>query len=902
MSENNGTLKATLSAGKQLNIALSNGSFNGTYDHSELYNRDAENQHPISAITDLQYILNNKQEKGNYLTEETDPTVPEWAKAKTKPTYTADEIGAVSNDKLQDAIDNALEQAKSSGEFDGHSPDITANKTEKTTTISVDGKAIAEINDGTVGKDGTSVTITSISESTEDGGENVVTFDDGKNLVIKNGNKGSAGTDGIDGYSPVKGKDYWTDADKTEIVEETKSSIDLSSYAKESDIPTKVSELENDSGYGTYSKPTDGIPKSDLSSDVQESLDKVSTIPDWNVNSADSPSYIKNRTHYDTTVVVRAIATNFASNTQKTKLKNLGIPMPSAGNFQVNRIGDLPQDLTLPLTEVYNGGGTWISLEENMGTKMTIGDKTTTTNENIYYYPMINETFATAVIIIIADCQIDDVSFTSGVYGTGNISGSGEGTVVQATFSAGVVKLPTKYIDGDTIKTIDKSTDLTTLATGVYRFSDDYPIIEFNWYNDITGDFSSDSCSVCGCLIIVRWTGSLQIVTINDDYYPNILYLYEYDADNKKWCGNYINDSRMANSTYLGGVAPVDKTDDMTQEIGIDTTTGRLWTIAGMPCYTSSNDNQRVLITLAKNVSYKPISVLGSFWTLDGVTSGTNYDVYSSSIAYGAVSFIMSNQGGSVYTFYLATGDGKQYKGIFQGTTLSSISEIKPNIDLSEYAKTADVPTKTSQLDNDSGYLTEHQSLADYAKTTDVESDIATVESNTDTKLAKYLPLAGGTATGAIVAPSLQTGTDESNYFQTKKMRGEGDATKYYHAVDWGYANHNQVDFHEYGGIWNFYKNTAGTSGGGILVGSVKATGWNGGAVLTGAPTAPTAATGTNTTQIATTAFVTNAVSGKEDTANKTTSLSADSTDTQYPSAKCVYDLVGDVKTLIDNL
>ena len=41
---------------------------------------------------------------------------------------------------------------------------------------------------------------------------------------------------------------------------------------------------------------------------------------------------------------------------------------------------------------------------------------------------------------------------------------------------------------------------------------------------------------------------------------------------------------------------------------------------------------------------------------------------------------------------------------------------------------------------------------------------------------------------------------------------------------------------------------------------------------------------------------------GMEDASNKVTELTADSTDTEYPSAKCVYDLVGDVKTLIDNL
>lgn len=51
--------------------------------------------------------------------EETDPTVPEWAKAETKPTYTAAEVGAISQSDLQASTAAALAQAKSSGEFDG---------------------------------------------------------------------------------------------------------------------------------------------------------------------------------------------------------------------------------------------------------------------------------------------------------------------------------------------------------------------------------------------------------------------------------------------------------------------------------------------------------------------------------------------------------------------------------------------------------------------------------------------------------------------------------------------------------------------------------------------------------------------------------------------------------------
>ena len=51
--------------------------------------------------------------------EETDPTVPEWAKAEEKPTYTAAEVGAVAQTDLQAATDAALAQAKASGAFDG---------------------------------------------------------------------------------------------------------------------------------------------------------------------------------------------------------------------------------------------------------------------------------------------------------------------------------------------------------------------------------------------------------------------------------------------------------------------------------------------------------------------------------------------------------------------------------------------------------------------------------------------------------------------------------------------------------------------------------------------------------------------------------------------------------------
>lgn len=72
---------------------------------------------------------------------------------------------------------------------------------------------------GPAGKDGTSVTVSSVSENTEDGGSNVVTFSDGNTLSVKNGKKGDSikGDPGKDGKTPVRGVDYYTESDKAEF-------------------------------------------------------------------------------------------------------------------------------------------------------------------------------------------------------------------------------------------------------------------------------------------------------------------------------------------------------------------------------------------------------------------------------------------------------------------------------------------------------------------------------------------------------------------------------------------------------------------------------------------------------------------------------------------------------------
>ena len=127
-----------------------------TSDHTKLKNRDADNQHPMSAITGLTDALAGKQPTGNYLTR----------------------------DNLQDATDKALAQAKASGEFDGAT-----------------GPAGAPGKDGTSGADGVTPHIG------DNGNWYIGSTDTGKPSRGVAGAKGSDGANGKDGAQGEKGAD-----------------------------------------------------------------------------------------------------------------------------------------------------------------------------------------------------------------------------------------------------------------------------------------------------------------------------------------------------------------------------------------------------------------------------------------------------------------------------------------------------------------------------------------------------------------------------------------------------------------------------------------------------------------------------------------------------------------------
>lgn len=113
---------------------------------------------------------------------------------------------------------------------DGVSPTVTASKSGKVTTITIKdatGTKTATINDGQDGSAGVGIkSVTQTTTSSADGGSNVITVTKTDNttstFTVKNGSKGSPGANGS---TPVKGTDYFTAADKADMVSQVKAAL-----------------------------------------------------------------------------------------------------------------------------------------------------------------------------------------------------------------------------------------------------------------------------------------------------------------------------------------------------------------------------------------------------------------------------------------------------------------------------------------------------------------------------------------------------------------------------------------------------------------------------------------------------------------------------------------------------
>ena len=153
----------------------------------------------------------------------------------------------------------------------------------------------------------------------------------------------------------------------------------------------------------------------------------------------------------------------------------------------------------------------------------------------------------------------------------------------------------------------------------------------------------------------------------------------------------------------------------------------------------------------------------------------------------------------------------------------SADKTLQANIDANEEAITAETTratTKETELENaikEAGKIDDVK-VNDVSVVTDKVANIDLTSYAKSSDLTSYVLKKGDTMTGTLNVPqintnttttsvAINTGTNASSYFQARKFRGEGHSGYYSHAVDFGYTGHNQVDFYEYGGVFNFWKN-----------------------------------------------------------------------------------------------
>ena len=201
--------------------------------------------------------------------DETDPTVPEWAKQPNKPSYSASEVGAVPAEAGKGLSTNdytTAEKEKLAGIEAGadKTPDLSgfATKTELNGKVDkVSGKGLST-NDYTTAEKNKLSGIEAGAQKNPDLSHYVTDSD------YDPDSKTSAQTQpvGVD----ANGKLWTAPGGSTITVDDALSSTSTNP------VQNKVVKAALD-GKGTYSKPSGGIPANDLASAVQTSLGKADT-------------------------------------------------------------------------------------------------------------------------------------------------------------------------------------------------------------------------------------------------------------------------------------------------------------------------------------------------------------------------------------------------------------------------------------------------------------------------------------------------------------------------------------------------------------------------------------------------------------------------------------------------
>lgn len=257
--------------------------------------------------------------------EETDPTVPSWAKAAQKPSYKASEVGADPSGTAAAQVAAHNTGADTHGDIrlliQGLSERLSAVADSDDTTLDQLSEIVAYIKSNKSLIDAITTSKVGVADIVDDLTTNVTNkplsaaqgvalkalIDELTEEIPEDYNLPIASSTVLGGVKPTAKAETMTQAvGVDEAGALWAAAVDLTPYAKKTEVPAKTSQLTNDSGFltshqdisgkqdkvtleadvaakgftkntGTYSKPAGGIPKSDLAAAVQTSLGKADT-------------------------------------------------------------------------------------------------------------------------------------------------------------------------------------------------------------------------------------------------------------------------------------------------------------------------------------------------------------------------------------------------------------------------------------------------------------------------------------------------------------------------------------------------------------------------------------------------------------------------------------------------
>ena len=322
-----------------------------------------------TAVSDLNNDL-------GYLTEESDPTVPSWAKQAQKPVYTASEVGALSADtkiptKVSDLTDDSGHYIKPNGGI----PSTDLSSDVQTTLGRTDAIAqdVSNIQDAVAGLTEKLNALADSDDTTLDQMSEIVAY-------IKN-NKSL-----IDGITTGKVSvadivDNLTSSATNKPLSAKQGKI-LKGLIDDIVIPTNVSAFTNDVGYLTQHQDISGkVDKSELStvatSGNYNDLTNKPTIPSKTSDLINDSNFVSDSSYVHTD--------NNYTNAEKSKLSGIASGAEVNVNADWNAVSGDAQIINKPTNvSAFNNDVGYLTQHQDISGKANIADLATVATSGSY--------------------------------------------------------------------------------------------------------------------------------------------------------------------------------------------------------------------------------------------------------------------------------------------------------------------------------------------------------------------------------------------------------------------------------------------------------------------------------------------------------------------------------------